>query len=260
MTEEKEKDRTSKSMIGMPLYSIQEGIPLGLIKQILISGKNKAVEGFLVEKRRFSREEKILPFPAVSGFGEDTLTVERQTLLERKGQNQQFLQAIRSPLPIIGARVFTAGGKTLGKVEEYRFSVEDGRISGLEIAGDGFFRVRSLVDGSCIIAIAPRTIMLKDEALETAVALENSFVLGMETAAAAVLEKASDIKSNASEAGRKLSANFNEAMGRLKLRSEEGDRELAEALGLEVELPDMDDLGATEEEAQQEERKAEREQ
>lgn len=240
MTEELRADRTSKSIIGMPVYSIQEGTPLGMIKQILVDNKNKCVQGFIVEKRRFSKEERILPFPAVSGFGEDTLTVERQNFLERKGTNQQFQRAIRSPLAIIGARVFTAGGKTLGKVEEYRFAVEDGSISGLEIAGDGFFKVRSLVDGGCIIAIAPRTIMLKDEAIETAVALENSFMAGIETAAAAVLEKASGIKSNASEAGRKISANFNEAMSRLKQRSEEGDRELAETLGLGVESPERD--------------------
>ena len=222
MTEELQIDRTSKSILGMPVYSIKEGIPLGIIKQILIDGKTNRVQGFIVEKRRFSREERVLPFPAITGFGEDTITVERQGLLERKGINQQFLKAIRFPLPIVGARVFTAGGKTLGKVEEYRFSTIDGGITGLEIAGDGFFKVRSLVDGATIIAIAPRTIMLKDAAITSAIALENSFLAGVESAAAIVREKAVDLKNNASEAGKKLSANFNEAVSKLRQRSEEG--------------------------------------
>lgn len=236
MTEEIRIDRTSKSILGMPVYSIKEGIPLGTIKQILIDGKTNRVQGFIVEKRRFSREERILPFPAVTGFGEDTITVERQSLLERKGMNQQFLKAIRSPLPIVGARVFTAGGKTLGKVEEYRFSTVDGGITGLEIAGDGFFKVRSLVDGETIIAIAPHTIMLKDTAIDSATALENSFIAGVENAAAIMREKAADLKNNASEAGKKLSANLNEAVSRLRQRSEEGDQELeAELLGKDAE-------------------------
>ena len=230
MTEELQIDRTSKSILGMPVYSIKEGIPLGIIKQILIDGKTNRVQGFIVEKRRFSREERVLPFPAITGFGEDTITVERQGLLERKGINQQFLKAIRFPLPIVGARVFTAGGKTLGKVEEYRFSTIDGGITGLEIAGDGFFKVRSLVDGATIIAIAPRTIMLKDAAITSAIALENSFLAGVESAAAIVREKAVDLKNNASEAGKKLSANFNEAVSKLRQRSEEGDRELEQEL------------------------------
>ncbi|MDO4732172.1 MAG: PRC-barrel domain-containing protein, partial [Bacillota bacterium] len=132
-----------------------------------------------------------------------------------------FRRALRSPLPIIGARVFTAGGKNLGRVEEFHFSTADGHISGLEIAEDGFFRVRSLVDGSYIIAISTGTIMLKDQAIETAQPLEKSFMSGMENAAAVVLEKAADLKSNASQAGRRFSANFNEAMSRLKLREEE---------------------------------------
>lgn len=221
MTEETRADRTSRSILGMPVYSIQEGQPLGNIKQILVDGKSNRVQGFIVEKRRFSREERFLPFAAVSGFGEDTLTVEKQGLLERKGANQQNLRAIRSSLPIIGARVFTAGGKTLGKVEEYRFSTETGAISGLEMTGDGFFPVHSLVDGSCIIAIAPRTIMLKDEAIDSAIPLDSGFLAGMENAAAAVRERATDLKNNASEAGRRLSANFNEAKERLMQRSEE---------------------------------------
>lgn len=230
MTEETRDDRASKSIIGMPVYSIQEGMALGFIKQILIEGKVGSVIGFILEKRRFSREERILPFSAVSGFGEDTITVERQNLLERKGANPQFMRAIRSPLPIIGSRVFTAGGKTLGRVEEYRFSPENGAISGLEIAGDGLFRVRSLVDGQHIIAIAPRTIMLKDAAIDSAISLENSFMTGMENAAATVRERAADLRNNASQAGRKLSASFNETMSRLRQQSAEGDRELDDDL------------------------------
>ena len=118
----------------------------------------------------------------------------------------------------------------MGKVEEYRFSTIDGGITGLEIAGDGFFKVRSLVDGATIIAIAPRTIMLKDAAITSAIALENSFLAGVESAAAIVREKAVDLKNNASEAGKKLSANFNEAVSKLRQRSEEGDRELEQEL------------------------------
>ncbi|MDO4732173.1 MAG: PRC-barrel domain-containing protein, partial [Bacillota bacterium] len=83
MTERLAESRTSKSIIGMPLYSIREGLALGLIRQVLLDGKNRCVQGFLVEKRRFSREDRILPFSAVSSFGQDGLMVERQSQLER---------------------------------------------------------------------------------------------------------------------------------------------------------------------------------
>ena len=212
MCEEVQTQRSSREMLGMPVYSISEGLLLGNIKRLLISGKECRVQGFVVEKKRFSREERVLPFEAISGFGEDTVTVERQSLLERKGQSQQYLKALRAPLPILGAKVFTAGGRTLGKVEEYRFSTETGVISGLEIAGEGFFRERALLDGASVIAIAPRTIMVKDAAIETARSLES----GLQNAAAKIRERAADIKTNASEAGRRLSATFNDTMSKMR--------------------------------------------
>lgn len=215
MEEKTRQERTSKSVIGMPVLSIAEGQPLGQIKQILIDVKNKAVQGFLLERRRFSRDERILPFSAVTGFGEDTITIEKYSLLERKGQSHQFVRALRQPLPLIGARVFTAGGRTLGKVEEYRFSLENGTITGLEIAGDGLFKARTLVDGDFIIAVAAHTVMIKDQAIEAAQPLENTFLTNVENAADTMREAASSLKDNAVVAGKRIAENFNDAVDKL---------------------------------------------
>ncbi|MEG1661730.1 MAG: PRC-barrel domain-containing protein [Clostridiales bacterium] len=111
---------TGKSLIGMPVYSIREGIGLGQVKSLLIEAKDQCVLALIVERRRFNREEKILPFSAISGIGEDAITVEKASLLERKGINTLYLRALKHPVQLIGAKVFTVGGKTLGKVEEYR--------------------------------------------------------------------------------------------------------------------------------------------
>jgi len=235
MEENVRQERTSKSMIGMPVLSIAEGQPLGQIKQILIDVKNKAVQAFVLERRRFSRDERILPFAAISGFGEDTITIEKYSLLERKGQSYQYVRALRQPLPLIGARVFTAGGRTLGKVEEYRFSLKDGSITGLEIAGDGLFKNRTLVDGQYIIAVAAHTVMIKDQAIEAAVALENPFLTNMESAADTMREAATVIKDNAVVAGKRLAENFNEAVDKLWGREGEQEEEEPEAAAVKAE-------------------------
>ena len=164
--------RTSKEIIGMPVYSITEGLPLGLIKNILIDAKNLLIQGFLVEKKKHSRDEKILPFAAVSSFGEDTITIEKQNLLERKGASHQYVRAFQRPMHLIGTRIFTSGGHTLGKVEEYRFSVTDGKISGLELSEDSYFKARALIDGRFIIAIAPLTIMVREDAIDSAILID----------------------------------------------------------------------------------------
>lgn len=243
-------ERTSKSLLNMPVLCISDGQMAGLIKQILIDVKSKSVQGFLVERRRFSRDERILPFSAVAGFGEDTVTVEKPSLLERKGQSYQYVRALRRPLPLLGSRVFTAGGRTLGKVEEYRISLEDGAICGLEIAGNGFFKTRTLVDGAYIIALAAHTIMVKDEAIAQAEALENPFLSNMETAADAMRDAAVAIKENAKEAGKKLAGNFNEAVDKLRSNEPPADNGLLE---IEEEAPPPAEPAAIEEEIVEEE-------
>ena len=57
MCEKVQTQRSSREMLGMPVYSISEGLLLGDIKRLLISGKDHRVQGFVVEKKRFSREE-----------------------------------------------------------------------------------------------------------------------------------------------------------------------------------------------------------
>ena len=196
-TPQQTPERTSHSIVGMPVLSINEGLPLGQIRQIIIDARTFQAIGFLVERHRFSRDERILPFAAVSGFGADTITVPRLAVLERKGNSQQYLRPLREAIPLLGERVFTAGGRTLGKVEEYRFRTDDGKICGLEIAGDGLFRSRSLIDGKYIIAISRQTVMVHDQAAEQAVTLENSLKNGMENAAGIV-------RSGAGNAGKML--------------------------------------------------------
>lgn len=236
-----EQERASRAVIGLPVLSIQEGLVLGYIKQILLDGQNLLVQAFIVDKRRMGKEDRLLPFAAVSGFGEDSVTVEKLSLLERKGLSPQYVRALRRPLPVLGARVFTDSGKTLGKVEEYRFSIEDGSISGLEVAGSGLFKGRSLLQGRYIIAISPQTIMVKDAAIATAVTVDNPFLSNMESAADLVKEKAAEIGSSAKEAGKKISANINDAVSRL--RSREADEAAAEESAEPQCIPEAEKAG-----------------
>ncbi len=218
MAEKVVRDISTRKIIGMPVYSCNEGLYLGNIRQLLVDVKACAIQGFILERRRLGKDERILPFEAVYNFGEDGVTVETATCIERRGQSSRFIRALRHPVSIIGSRVFTTGGRTLGKIEEYRFNSATGKISGLEIAPDGFFKVRSLVNGEHIIAIAGRTVMLKDEATDDAMDIENPFLTNMGNAAKTVKEKASEFMSNTADMTKRLSANINEKMEKMKKR------------------------------------------
>jgi len=154
-------------ILGMPVITIREGFTAGTVKQILLDGKTYRVQGFLVERNKHGKEDKVLPFSAVHGFGKDSITIESFHALERKGGSHQYIRAIRQPLTVTGARVFTENGHSMGKVTDYSFSTEDGRIALLEL-GEAPLKEHVNVPGKTIIAIAPQTVMLRDAAWEQA--------------------------------------------------------------------------------------------
>lgn len=160
-------------ILGMPVITIQEGFTAGSIKQILLDGKTYRVQGFLVERNRHGKEDKVLPFLAVHGFGKDSITIESFHALERKGGSHQYIRAIRQPLTVTGARVFTENGHSMGKVTDYSFSTEDGSIALLEL-GEAPLKEHVHVPGKTIIAIAPQTVMLRDVAWEQAVPVSSA--------------------------------------------------------------------------------------
>ncbi|MDO4581411.1 MAG: PRC-barrel domain-containing protein [Bacillota bacterium] len=205
-------EKASRKIIAMPLYSVKEGLPLGQVKSLLLDPKQKRVLGFLVEKRRFSKDERILPFSAVNSFGEDMISVERAGALERRGASPQYIRACRNPVNLIGARVFTAGGKTLGRVEEYRFDTASGAISALEIAADGLFADKLLARACHIIAIAPHTVMLDDAVESDAERADKP----LQNAADNMQAAADKLKSSAADIGKKLSESISGTVSKLK--------------------------------------------
>jgi uncharacterized protein YrrD len=221
MSEQENRDIQSRKIIGMPVYSCKEGLYLGNIKNLLVDIRGCLVQGFVVERRRMSKDEKIIPFTAIHSFGDDGITIETATQMERRGQSPQYIRALRHPIAIIGSRVFTTAGRTLGKVEEYRFDHETGDISGLEISPDGFFKVRSLVKGEYIIAITGNTVMLNDIAANDAEEIENVFISNVGNAAETVKEKAGEIINNTADLTRRFSSNISEKMERFKKREED---------------------------------------
>ena len=182
MEERQEQLKPSKKLMGMAVYSVQEGQNLGQVKNLVIDAKEKRLLAMVVEKKRLTREDKLLPFAAVKSVGDDVVTVERGQALERRGMDASVMRALRRPVQPLGARCFTAGGKTAGKVEEYYFDVGDGSIAQLEISGVGLLTGKLLVDGRHIIALAPHTIMLDDEALLSSRPQENGLLSSMELA------------------------------------------------------------------------------
>ena len=198
-------ERSRSAVLGMKVISISEGLELGQIRQAVLTPEPR-VAGFTVRSKR-SRNERWLALAAVSSFGEDRVTVESHKLLSRSNGFAMPDRRRRGPLTLVGSRAFTAGGRVLGRVEEYSFSTADGRVLALEIS-NGPLRERLRLPGRFIIAISPQTVMLKDEALDEARFAEGTLRSSINAAAGAVSGAAGTLASSTLQGAKKLTHNL----------------------------------------------------
>ena len=77
-------NRASKKTLGMPVYSIREGQNLGYVKTLVMDPQEKAVIALIIERRRMTREERIIPFVHIQSIGDDVIVVDKAASAERK--------------------------------------------------------------------------------------------------------------------------------------------------------------------------------
>lgn len=166
-------EKSAKKLIAKPVYSISEGFLMGYVKSIVIDNKEKRVLALIAEKRRMTREEKIIPFTHLQSIGEDAVTINKAAHAEVKPNLPQIIRQMHNPLQVVGARVFSVGGKIIGKVTDFYFDEKTGQISTLEIGEGNLLKDKFLLPGEYIITIAGGTIMVDDMALDKLVGSEN---------------------------------------------------------------------------------------
>ncbi len=200
----KKNEKFSRKVRALPVYSLTEGLYLGTVRLLLIDPVKKQIVALLLERRRLAKEEKILPFEAITSIGDDAITIQNAADIQKKGAFAQYTRLMRQPIQPIGARCFTAGGNTLGRIDEYRFDCDSGKISGLEITADGLFKEKILINGSHIMSMSSHTIMLSDRCIDDYQVIDNSLLSSVETAK----DKAAAAARGTFEASKKFSHNI----------------------------------------------------
>ncbi len=216
-------ERYSKKTLMMPVYSVQEGQNLGLVKAIVIDPKEKSVIALLLERRRMTKEERIVPFINIKSIGDNVVIIDKAINAERRNNLPAITRYMRNPVQLIGSKVFTTGGKTLGRVEEYRYDEQSGKITALEISGGmgNYIKGHISLAGQYIITIAPATVMVDEEAIEHLEALENTLRSSMENAKEKAESVITGTITGTIEASKKISQNINQAINKKQETPEE---------------------------------------
>lgn len=157
--------KPSKEFHSLPIVSLSEGQHIGYVKNLVVDAQSKSLAALVIDPKGFFKDQRIIPYNKVVSVGEDAITIDKGTHVEKSASLPEILQLIKERLSIIGTRIITQNGKTLGVVDEYYIDPTNGQITQIEISGgkiEGFFRGKALLDAQYILTIGQDVIVAQE--------------------------------------------------------------------------------------------------
>lgn len=119
----------------MPVFSLEDGQQIGVVKETVIDNKNLEISALAIEPKGFFKEQKIIPYAKVKSVGDDAITIERTGGAQSPGNLPNILSLSKSSASFIGTKVVSENGLNLGYVEEFIIEDTTGKIVGFELGG-----------------------------------------------------------------------------------------------------------------------------
>ena len=167
--------RKSKQIVGMPVFSLEEGQQTGSVKDLVVNPQSKKVVALAIAQKGWLKELKYIPYSKIRSIGEDAITVDHGTTLEKGASLPEIVKLVREKVEVTGARLVTENGTILGLVDEYLIDLLTGEIVGLEF-GDNFInsmiKGRAYLDINHIRTIGKEVIVCNEDALANLVKID----------------------------------------------------------------------------------------
>lgn len=148
--------KPSRKFLSLPIISLREGQHIGYVKNLILSASEKCVAAIVVDPKGFFKDQRIIPYDKVISVGDDAITIDKGCHVEKSTSLPELLELLKDKLNIIGTKVVTESGKTLGVAEEYFIDPIDGKITSIEISGgkiEGLFNGKANLDAEKILTI-----------------------------------------------------------------------------------------------------------
>jgi uncharacterized protein YrrD len=149
----------------MPVVSLDDGNQVGKVKSLLLDAAGKRVAGLVLEQRGVLKDIRVIPFEQIISLGEHAITVDKSSRAERPVNLPHLAKLIKEQINLIGTQAITEEGTSLGKVEDYHFDGNTGRITLLVLRGskplDSLFTVKAGLPASALITIGKRAVIAR---------------------------------------------------------------------------------------------------
>lgn len=159
----------SKKFLSLPIISLKEGQQIGFVRNLVIDPRARAVAALIVDPKGFFKEQRIIPFSRVVSIGENAITVSTESQVEKATNLPDILELLKEKTAIIGIKIITTDGKTLGIVDEFYIDCVDGSISSLDISAgkiEGLFNGKARLKADEILTIGSDVIVVAKDCVE----------------------------------------------------------------------------------------------
>lgn len=148
--------KPSKKYLSLPIISLQEGQQIGYVKSLILDAGTKALAAIVVDTKGFFKDQRIIPYSRVVSVGEDAITIDKESHVEKTTNLPELVDLVKEKLTIIGTKMVTETGKTLGIADEYYVDQATGKIAQIEISGgkiEGFLSGKAFISAEYITTI-----------------------------------------------------------------------------------------------------------
>ncbi|MCL5058899.1 MAG: PRC-barrel domain-containing protein [Actinobacteria bacterium] len=207
--------RKSKQFLNMNVVSLEEGRQIGSLGGLVIDPASKNVAALIVEQKGWFREQKFIPYSRVHNIGEDVVTIDRSSRVEKGASLPQILKLFKDRVNITGSRLVTESGTVLGVVEEFYVDLKTGDVVGLEFSGgtvNNLFRGSAFLDINYIRTLGTRIVICHDSALDKVVKMEG----GIQESLRSFRENTGQLLGTTLQKTRVLGRSLNQSLEKIK--------------------------------------------
>lgn len=207
--------RKSKKFASMPVISLEEGQQIGVAKELVVDPAGKRVAALIIDQKGWFREQRFIPYHKISSVGNDAITIEMTSGVERTASFPEIIRLLKEPVEVVGARIVSESGSVLGFVDEYYVDTETGTIAGLEFSGNMLNSVvkgRAFLDINFVRTMGKEVVVVTNEGVENICKLDG----GLQETFKNFRDTTSHIWENTVQKTKELTTSLNKTLEKVK--------------------------------------------
>lgn len=110
--------RRARSVIGLPIVSLAEGLRVGEVRDLVFDPDGHTVAALVVSEASWRHDAELIPIEKIRSFGRDAVTISDLSGLIAARSRRELHQLFISGVKLDGLLAMTEGGNYLGIIEE----------------------------------------------------------------------------------------------------------------------------------------------